>query len=130
MTPPNLNLLALQARLAMARFGWVNSISCIMLALALTGGLWGLSYLNAETKAPIRALHQAQQSLQTEENNPVDTARSLPEERLAAYYDVLGDKRYIEQQVKAMFAIANKTGLQLSQGEYKANYDKASRTTT
>lgn len=43
---------------------------------------------------------------------------------LALFYDSLGEKRYVEQQVKTLFGIAAKTGLVLRQGEYKSGYDR------
>ncbi|CDG84579.1 hypothetical protein [Janthinobacterium agaricidamnosum] len=52
------------------------------------------------------------------------------EQNLALFYDTLGEKRYAEQQVKTLFDLAAKSGLTLSQGEYKSAYDKASRVST
>ncbi|EEF23981.1 conserved hypothetical protein [Ricinus communis] len=51
-------------------------------------------------------------------------------QNLAAFYDVLGERRYAEQQVRLLFDLAAKSNLVLSQGEYKAGYDKASRVST
>ncbi|HEX8403565.1 MAG TPA: hypothetical protein VF670_03040, partial [Duganella sp.] len=51
-------------------------------------------------------------------------------QNLADFYQVLGEKRYAEQQVKVLFDLAAKSNLVLSQGEYKAGYDKASRVST
>lgn len=48
-------------------------------------------------------------------------------ENLAEFYATLGEKRYAEQQVGTLFALAAKSGLSLHQGEYKFSYDKASR---
>ena len=39
-------------------------------------------------------------------------------------------QRHVEQQVKLLFDLAAKNGLQLAQGEYKSGYDKASRVAT
>jgi hypothetical protein len=46
---------------------------------------------------------------------------------LALFYDTLGERRYAEQQVKTLFALAAKTGLVLSQGEYKSAIDRNGR---
>lgn len=46
------------------------------------------------------------------------------DQNLALFYDALGEKRYVEQQVKTLFGIAAKTGLVLRQGEYKSGYDR------
>jgi hypothetical protein len=45
---------------------------------------------------------------------------------LDAFYDALGDRRYTEQQVRTLFDLAARNHLVLSEGEYKAGYDKAS----
>jgi hypothetical protein len=46
---------------------------------------------------------------------------------LALFYDTLGERRYAEQQVKTLFALAAKTGLVLSQGEYKGTAEQGGR---
>lgn len=46
------------------------------------------------------------------------------DQNLALFYDSLGEKRYVEQQVKTLFGIAARTGLVLRQGEYKSGYDR------
>jgi hypothetical protein len=49
---------------------------------------------------------------------------------LDAFYAALGPRRYAEQQVRTLFALAAKNGLSLSQGEYKTAYDRNARLTT
>lgn len=121
-----LPLLLLQARLRLARFGWLNTAAAALLVLGVAGGGLLLRYLNDQTKEPLRSLRQAEQALQAAKREPA-LMRSLPEERLKAYYDNLGDRRYAEQQVKTLFAVAARHGLTLSQAEYRASYDKPSR---
>jgi hypothetical protein len=53
-----------------------------------------------------------------------------PADPLDAFYAALGPRRYAEQQVKTLFALAAKNGLSLSQGEYKTAYDRNARLTT
>jgi hypothetical protein len=53
-----------------------------------------------------------------------------PPDNLDAFYAALGPRRYAEQQVKALFALAAKNGLSLSQGEYKTGYDRHARVHT
>jgi hypothetical protein len=47
-----------------------------------------------------------------------------PADPLDAFYAALGPRRYAEQQVRTLFALAAKSGLSLSQGEYKSGYDR------
>jgi hypothetical protein len=58
-------------------------------------------------------------------------ARPVPRaaDNLALFYAALGERRYAEQQVKTLFGLAAKNGLTLSQGEYKAGYDRNARCT-
>jgi hypothetical protein len=53
-----------------------------------------------------------------------------PADPLDAFYETLGPRRYAEQQVRTLFALAAKNGLSLSQGEYKSAYDRNARLTT
>jgi hypothetical protein len=61
-------------------------------------------------------------------------APSLPAapapDNLEGFYAALGPRRYAEQQVKTLFALAAKSGLTLSQGEYKTGYDRNARVHT
>jgi hypothetical protein len=50
-----------------------------------------------------------------------------PNQNLALFYDTLGERRYAEQQVKTLFALAAKSGLVLSQGEYKGAFEQNGR---
>ena len=58
---------------------------------------------------------------------PVVAPPSGPDANLALFYDTLGERRYAEQQVKTLFALAAKTGLVLSQGEYKSAFEQSGR---
>ncbi|HEY8102474.1 MAG TPA: hypothetical protein VIF82_17170 [Burkholderiaceae bacterium] len=130
MNMSNLSALGLQARLALMRLGWINNIACMLIVFGIAAWLWGIPYLRMQTNAPMHALEQAQKSLASTNSHSVEAAHSLPEERLAAFYDVLGDQRYVEQQVKTLFAVAAKSGLILNQGEYKSSLEKGSHSTT
>jgi hypothetical protein len=57
-------------------------------------------------------------------------APATPNENLALFYSTLGEKRYAEQQVATLFAIAARNGLTLSQGEYKGAFDANARVHT
>lgn len=52
---------------------------------------------------------------------------AAPPDTLDAFYAALGPRRYAEQQVKTLFALAARNGLSLSQGEYKSAYDRNAR---
>lgn len=124
MKPVSLPLLALQARLMLRRLGWFNCIAAALLLAALCALVFAIPWLKAQTDAPLRSLENANRQLQAPDS---ESSRSQTEQRLAAFYDLLGDSRYAEQQVKTLFAAAAKTGLSLTQGEYKSGYDRNGR---
>ena len=49
------------------------------------------------------------------------------DDNLALFYATLGERRYAEQQLRTLFALAAKTGLVLSQGEYQSAFDQNGR---
>jgi hypothetical protein len=51
-------------------------------------------------------------------------------DNLARFYATLGQRRYAEQQVRTLFGLARKSGLVLSQGEYKSGWDRNARVHT
>ncbi|MES2534455.1 MAG: hypothetical protein V4632_01150 [Pseudomonadota bacterium] len=112
----------LQARIALARFGWANGLACGLCMAAIIGGLSGIPYLQKRSEAQELALTRARQALQSA---AIITPASPPlaEERLGKFYDALGEKRHAEQQLKTLFAIARKSGLALNQAEYKSGAD-------
>lgn len=117
----------LQVRLWLTRFGWGNSLACALCIVGITGWVWGIAHLRAQASVQQRALDQAQQLLDAATVAAPVAPRSAAEQRLDAFYDALGERRYAEQQVRALFAIAAKNGLVLHQGEYKFMYDKNGR---
>jgi hypothetical protein len=122
-----LGQLFLQVRLALARFGPVASVVCLLMIGGLCAWLWGVPQLQIQKKAQLHALARAQQTLSTSDGAARLTAPSVAQESLAAFYDVLGETRYAEQQIKTLFAIAEKTGLILNLADYKFAEDKIGR---
>lgn len=120
----------LHLQVALARFGWLNCVALALLLAGVAAWFWGIAYLRAQTNAPQRALQQAQQALKAGNQDAGASAASMPQQRLLAYYDLLGEQRHAEQQIKTLFAVADKTGLSLSQAEYKSAWDQAGRTHT
>lgn len=130
MTAPRSALSPLHARIALTRIGWLNMFAIAMLLAGLIGGGWLIYFLQAQVQEPVRSLQRAEQALRASARSADELLRSLPQERVNAFYDVLGDRRYAEQQIKTLFAVAAKNGLTLAQGEYRATYDKPSRLTS
>jgi hypothetical protein len=114
--------LLLRLRLALSSLGPVAagaSVLCLAGALALA---WLL---------PERALQRQRSavalSLAAMPPAAAVVAPPGPNANLALFYGSLGEHRYAEQQVKTLFALAAKTGLVLSQGEYKSGFEPNGR---
>lgn len=117
-----LNALLLRVRLAARALGPVAcgaALCCLLGAAALA---WLL---------PQRALQEREHALalRVAAMPPVvvKAAPVVANENLALFYDTLGERRYAEQQVATLFGLAAKSGLTLSQGEYKAGYERNAR---
>lgn len=114
--------LALRARLAARSLG---PLTCGALLLVLVMG-GALAWL-----APQPALQAERQKVALRVARlPATATMPAPQQsnaNLAQFYGTLGERRYAEQQVKTLFALAAKADLSLSQGEYKASYDRHSR---
>ncbi len=119
----NLAAVALRARLALSALGPVLCVACQLLLIGGATLAWLL---------PQRALQaQRQQVALRLASVPVaasaKTAPASASDNLKLFYDTLGEKRYAEQQVKTLFGLAAKSNLSLSQGEYKAGFDRNAR---
>jgi hypothetical protein len=60
----------------------------------------------------------------------VAAAPATPDQNLAAFQRTLGERRYVEQQVRTLFGLAAKAGLSLQQGDYRSGYDQGARVHT
>lgn len=122
-----LGMLLLQIRFAITRFGWVKSFACLMLIIGIVGWRAWIPHLHRQINRNQQTLQKVTLALQKPEAPPTPVALPPAERHLAKFYASLGENRYVEQQVKTLFAIAGKTGLVLSQGEYKPGYEKNGR---
>ncbi len=127
MNGAQLSAWLLHARLALARGGMGAGIAIVLCVLGAGAWAWLLPQRAAQarlTAQPLPAPAPAPATLVAAAPPPTS------DQNLAGFYDVLGEKRYAEQQVKVLFDLAAKTGLTLNQGEYQFGYDKASRVST
>ena len=116
--------MTLQVRLAGARLGAGVITAVALCVFGAVAWVWGISYLSSQSLAQELAGKRAMNALQSAES-PAAVQRPVAEERLTGFYNALGEKRFAEQQVKSLFAIAQKAGLSLNQAEYKSSFDKS-----
>jgi hypothetical protein len=122
MSALNLTHAVLELRLSVVRQG---TVACLGLALCVAGSLLWFWELAQARSMDIQNLPAVVQStavpavyVQTSEQN------------LAAFYGSLGPARHAEQQVKSLFWLAGKSGLSLSQGQYKSAFDQRGQFST
>lgn len=129
MNAPRIARFGLQARLALARFGLVPGAACLLGLAGLCAWLWLVPHLRNQEQNQLRALDRARLALRSADAGSSAPAepRSAAQERLAVFYDTLGDAHYAEQQVKTLFAIAAKNGLVLNLADYKFGEDRNGR---
>ncbi|HEV7813955.1 MAG TPA: hypothetical protein VGP06_02500 [Janthinobacterium sp.] len=120
MNEANLAAGLLRARLLLLRSGPAACAAVVLCLLGAAALAWLLPQLRVQAQLAARPIAA-----------PPALAATAPKadanQNLALFYATLGERRYAEQQVKTLFALAAKTGLSLKSGEYKSSYDKASR---
>ena len=117
MNRAELTMQALQLRLWLAR---QPALAVLAAALALTGALAWLAL----------ALRAAPPPLPLEPTSVAVAPAPAPAgaaEGLAAFYAAMGPARHPEQELRTLFQLARRNGLQLSQGQYDAKPDAAAR---
>lgn len=88
-----------------------------LLVAAAAAAVLGWSLQAGELLRRERALARQTAALPV---RPVEPAAGhAQQDNLALFRQTLGERRYAEQQVKALFALAGKAGLVLRQGEYR-----------
>jgi hypothetical protein len=125
MTFLPLPVMWLRVRLVMARWQPVAVVSVLL----ILGAVAALGWLVQERRLLEREQLMVRQ-LAALPPAPVKAPPPSANENLAAFYGALGERRYAEQQVKTLFGLAQKSGLVLRQGEYKAGYERNARVHT
>lgn len=108
----------LRVRLSLEAFGplrCVAAVLCVASAIALA---WLLPQQERAAAEHQLALARAAVPPVVEVSAPV-----VANQNLTLFYASLGERRYSEQQVRTLFALAAKSGLSLSQGEYQSAFD-------
>ncbi len=121
---------ALQAALLRLRL-WLGArgpVACAAVLLCV-GAAAALAWLAPQRAQQARA-HQAALALAARPPAPPAAPLLTPNENLARFYAALGERRYAEQQVDTLFALAARNGIVLSKGEYRSGYDAQARVHT
>lgn len=125
MKDMHLSSLWLRIVLALRRF---NPVLAGALALAL-GAVAAILWLVA-ARAELGEDHAAARRLAaTPPPLPGASAPAPPsaDQNLAHFYASLGERRHVDRQLKTLFALAGKNGLDLRQGEYRSGQEREGR---
>jgi hypothetical protein len=127
MTAPDFAAALLGARLRLRRLG---PVVCGVALLCLLGAAaWGWAWQQRAALARTGAAAARAAAAPAAPLALALAAAPVPasaNQNLALFYDNLGQRRYAEQQVGTLFALAAKAGLTLNHGEYKFGYERAS----
>jgi hypothetical protein len=125
MSDMNLSALWLRLVLVLRR---LNPVLGLAVVLAL-GALAAIGYL-VSARAELGAAYAAARR-QAALPPPLPSALPAPppsaDQNLAHFYASLGERRGVDRQLKTLFALAEKNGLSLRQGEYRSSQDRAGR---
>jgi hypothetical protein len=109
------------AILAAGPLAMAGALACLLGAAALA---WLLPQGRLLAAVHADAMRAATQPV------AVLAAPTTPDANLAAFQRALGERRYAEQQLRTLFALAAKSGLTLQQGDYRSAFDPAARVHT
>lgn len=123
----DVQLMFSQARLALGRIGAVRAITAVLCLIAIAAWSSVIPELQSELSMQQAKNAVARAGPDAPKDISAAPVRSEDEVRLERFYANLGQQAYLEQQVKALFAIAAKNGLVLSQAEYKPGYNRHGR---
>ena len=126
MNNTSLAAMALRLRLALAAAGPVLCAAIVLMPAAAATLVWLLPQDELQAERHRVAMRVASMPPSVTLKAPPVTAN----DNLNLFYGTLGEKRYAEQQVRTLFALADKAGLSLTQGEYKGAFDRNARVHT
>lgn len=123
----SLNAAWLRLRLALKGPGPVVYGALALCVLALAAIAWLLQAQEVVETARVEARRVAALPPPAPAVLAPAAAPATDDYHLALFEAALGERRNAEQGVKALFALATKSGLTLRQGEYKSAYEKNAR---
>jgi hypothetical protein len=121
-------LALLQLTLMLRRIHPLAGLAVISLCLAALGGWVWVPQMQTQVMVQRLAVAKARDALKQGVAEAAAPQVPPAQQNMSKFMDTLGDPRHTEQQIKTMLAMAQDTGLELTQAEYKLTCDKASNT--
>ncbi|SFD07188.1 hypothetical protein [Massilia yuzhufengensis] len=123
-----LSTLWLRAQLALRRVNPVIAGAVLLLAAAFAALAW-VAMQRVGFDAQFAAARR-QAAMPAPPPAAAVAAPPTADQNLAHFYNALGDRSKVDRQLKTLFALAEKNGLVLRQGEYRSSYDRGAKLTT
>ena len=123
MSAHSLSNILLRTGLAVRAVGPVGIASALVIAASAAALAWILPERVARAEQHRLTLARAAAAPAA----VVPVAVKPETDSVDAFYQTLGERRYAEQQVRTLFGLADKSGLALTQGEYRGAYDRNAR---
>jgi hypothetical protein len=118
----------IRLQIEVARLGWLRAVALVLLlAATVAWSLW-LPALQRRDRVDGASLATLQKRLA--QVVPAAPAAAPKRDRVAEFYDALGERRHADQQLKTIFTLAQKNGVAIAAAEYKTGYDKNSHVHT
>lgn len=113
-------------QLVLLRCGWIAGLAWLLLAIGVAGWLWLVprwqADLHRQKDLVMRLLKESQLVVPA-----LPRTQSPDAQRLAKFYDTLGDAAYAEQPLKTLFAIAANNGLTVAQADYQSTIEHSGK---
>jgi len=126
MSQASLGALWLRVRVGVARMNPVLVAATVLLVACVASLAWlsvaRMRVADEYDAARLAAAHPAPP--------PAPPAAPSADQNLAHFYGALGQRHAVERQLKEVFALAGRHGLELRQGEYRSSQDRAGGFTT
>ena len=121
---------ALKLRLAGARFGWGPLLLALMFILGSLCWLWWIPAQNILIGVQTASINQQRHILASTPPLGIRADISPTQQRLDNFYSALGERRHVASHLHSIFELAQAAGIVFSKGEYKTEYDPASKSTS
>ncbi|MBC3915995.1 type 4a pilus biogenesis protein PilO [Undibacterium sp. CY18W] len=116
---------SLLVQVALRAIGVANLFLLLMLVAIIVAWCWGIPYTQKQVfRLEERAteLKEKKQLLQLDLKQIVSDENTV---RLNIFYEHLGEKKYVEQQLKTVFFLATESGIAIKTGEYQLSKNNA-----
>lgn len=116
--------------LACARFSWGPLALAAVFTIGSVCWLWWIPVQHGAARLQTVLIDQQRRILASASPPESRAVMSPIHRRLDDFYSALGERRHVDSHLRVIFELAQAAGLVFSKGEYKTEYDPASKSTS